>query len=58
MKVAVIGCGTISNMAYIPAHIKNQDAEIKCFCDIIPERAEDAVKNTVAVLQLPITTKF
>lgn len=45
MKVAVIGCGTIANMAHIPAYVKNQDAEIKYFCDIIPERAEDAVKK-------------
>lgn len=45
MKVAVIGCGTIANAAHIPAYVKNPDAEIKYFCDIIPERAEDAVKK-------------
>ena len=45
MKVAVIGCGTIANAAHIPAYVKNPDAEIKYFCDIIPERAEEAVKK-------------
>ena len=45
MKVAVIGCGSIANSAHIPAYIKNEKAEIKYFCDIIPERAEDAVNK-------------
>ena len=44
LKVAVIGCGNIANSAHIPAYIKNPDAEIKYFCDIIPERAEAAVE--------------
>lgn len=43
MKVAVIGCGNIANNAHIPAYMKNPEAEIKYFCDIIPERAEAAV---------------
>jgi len=43
--VAVIGCGKIANNAHIPAYMKNKDAEIKYFCDIIPERAEKAVKT-------------
>ena len=45
IKVAVIGCGTIANSAHIPAYMKNEKAEIKYFCDIIPERAEKAVKD-------------
>lgn len=46
IKVAVIGCGTIANSAHIPSYMQIQDkAEIKYFCDIIPERAEKAVKD-------------
>lgn len=45
MKTAVIGCGTIANAAHIPAYLKNPDAEIKYFCDIIPERAQAAVEK-------------
>ena len=45
MKVAIIGCGTIANAAHIPAYMKNPEAEIKYFCDIIPERAEKAVET-------------
>lgn len=44
-KVAVIGCGTIANSAHIPAYLKNPDVEIKYFCDIIPEKAEKAVRE-------------
>ena len=45
MKVAVIGCGTIANAAHIPAYMKNPEAEIKYFCDIMPERAQQAVEK-------------
>jgi len=45
MKVAIIGCGTIANAAHIPAYVNNPEAEIKYFCDIIPERAEKAVRD-------------
>lgn len=45
IKIAVIGCGTIANSAHIPSYMQNPDAEIKYFCDIIPERAEAAVKK-------------
>jgi predicted dehydrogenase len=44
-KIGIIGCGTIANAAHIPAYMANQDAEIKYFCDLIPERAEEAVKK-------------
>lgn len=43
MKIAVIGCGSIANSAHIPSYMNNPEAEIKYFCDIIPERAEAAV---------------
>ena len=45
VKVAVIGCGTIANSAHIPAYMANKEAEIKYFCDIIPERARHAVEQ-------------
>jgi len=45
MKVAVIGCGTIANAAHIPSYMNNPEVEIKYFCDILPDRAEKAVKE-------------
>ena len=45
IKVAVIGCGTIANAAHIPAYMANPQAEIKYFCDIDRERAEQAVQK-------------
>ena len=45
IRVAVIGCGNIANAAHIPNYAKNPDVELKYFCDIIPERAEAAVKE-------------
>ncbi|MBQ3079441.1 MAG: Gfo/Idh/MocA family oxidoreductase [Clostridia bacterium] len=45
IKVAVIGCGTIANAAHIPSYMNNPDAEIKYFCDIIPEKAQAAVEK-------------
>ena len=45
IKVAIIGCGNIANSAHIPSYIKNDYSEIKYFCDIIPERADNAVKK-------------
>ena len=45
MKVAVIGCGNIANAAHIPAYMKNEEVEIKYFCDIILERAENCVEK-------------
>lgn len=45
INVAVIGCGTIANNAHIPAYMKNENVNIKYFCDIIPERAEAAVNK-------------
>ncbi len=45
IKVAVIGCGNIANSAHIPAYMDSKNAEIKYFCDIIPERADAAVEK-------------
>ena len=49
MKVAIIGCGTIANNAHIPSYMNNAKAEIKYFCDIIPERAQAAVESGFGV---------
>lgn len=45
VKVAVIGCGTIANAAHIPAYMKNENVEIKYFCDLIPEKAQACVEK-------------
>ena len=45
IKVAVIGCGTIANSAHIPAYLESPVSEIKYFCDIIPQKADAAVKK-------------
>ncbi len=45
IKVAVIGCGTIANIAHIPSYLNNENVEIKYFCDIIKERAVEAVEK-------------
>ena len=44
-KVAVIGCGTIANSAHLPSYSRNPRAELAYVCDIIPERAEKALKE-------------
>ena len=45
IKVAIIGCGSIANSAHIPAYMKDENAEIKYFCDIIPEKADACVEK-------------
>ncbi len=45
INVAVIGCGCIATSAHIPAYMASEHAEIKYFCDIIPERADKCVKE-------------
>ncbi len=45
IKVAIIGCGNIANSSHIPSYLKNDEAEIKYFCDIIPEKAEKCVEK-------------
>ena len=45
MKIGIIGCGSIAIGQHIPAYLKNKEAEIKYFCDIIPERAQRAVEE-------------
>ena len=41
IKVAIIGCGNIGTRSHMPAYKAAADlAEVKYFCDLIPERAE------------------
>ena len=39
-KVAIIGCGTIANVAHGPSYQKNPDVKLAYCVDIIPERAQ------------------
>ncbi len=45
LRVAIIGCGNIANNSHIPNYLANENVEIKYFCDIIPEKADAAVKK-------------
>ncbi|MBQ3016292.1 MAG: Gfo/Idh/MocA family oxidoreductase [Clostridia bacterium] len=45
IKVGIIGCGGIATKKHMPALKKVPDCEMVAFCDIIPERAENAAKN-------------
>lgn len=45
LQIAVIGCGNIANSAHIPSYQENPDAEIRYFCDILPDRAQAAVEK-------------
>lgn len=45
MKIGIIGCGSIANAAHIPSYMANEEAEIKYFCDILMDRAENAVQT-------------
>ncbi len=45
IKVGIIGCGGIANSKHMPSLAKVADCEMVAFCDIIPERAEEAAKK-------------
>lgn len=45
LGVAIIGCGSIAHGSHVPHYIDNENAEIKYFCDIIPERADKFVEE-------------
>ena len=47
LKVGIVGCGGIARLKHFPALAKQKDRiELVGFCDIIPERAEEALKNS------------
>lgn len=41
-RIAIIGCGGIANGKHMPSLAKLKNVEMVAFCDIIPERAEEA----------------
>ncbi len=45
IKVGIVGCGNIANSTHIPNYLNNENAEIIYFCDIIPEKAYNAVEK-------------
>ncbi len=42
LRVGIIGCGGIANGKHMPALAKQEKAEMVAFCDILPEKAEEA----------------
>lgn len=45
LRIGIIGCGGIAHQKHFPALSRNNRVEIVAFCDIIPERAEEAAKK-------------
>ncbi|NLB36593.1 MAG: Gfo/Idh/MocA family oxidoreductase [Clostridiales bacterium] len=45
INVGIIGCGNIADATHIPNYLNSENAQIKYFCDIIPERAHQAVEK-------------
>lgn len=45
VRVGIIGCGGIANGKHMPSLRKVRNAEMAAFCDIIPERAEQAARQ-------------
>lgn len=45
VTVAVIGCGRIANGSHLPVLKDSKNARIKYACDIVEQKATDAVKN-------------
>lgn len=44
-RIGIIGCGGIANGKHMPTLAKMKDVEMAAFCDLIPERAEEACKK-------------
>ena len=42
VRIGIIGCGGIANGKHLPALQKLPNASLVAFCDIIPEKAEQA----------------
>jgi len=44
-KIAIVGCGGIANGKHMPSLSKLDNVEMVAFCDIVPERAEQAAEK-------------
>ena len=45
LKTGIIGCGGIANGKHMPTLAKMEDVEMVAFCDIVPERAQEAARR-------------
>ncbi|WP_390405439.1 Gfo/Idh/MocA family protein [Lacticaseibacillus jixiensis] len=45
VRIGIIGCGGIANGKHLPALSKLDDVALVAFCDLIPERAENACRK-------------
>ena len=54
VRVGIIGCGGIANGKHMPALKKVKNVEMVAFCDIIPERAEKAIRFLKIAAVVPL----
>ncbi|MEG2004057.1 MAG: Gfo/Idh/MocA family oxidoreductase, partial [Clostridia bacterium] len=45
VKIGIIGCGGIANGKHLPALAKLPNVKMVAFCDLIPQKAEEAAKK-------------
>ncbi|MDD5017772.1 MAG: Gfo/Idh/MocA family oxidoreductase, partial [Eubacteriales bacterium] len=45
IKIAVLGCGSIAEIAHFPSIKKRNDAVLVAVCDLDPKRAEETAKK-------------
>ena len=57
VKVGIIGCGGIANGKHMPSLSKLPNVEMVAFCDIIPERAEQA-KTKYGTIDAKVYTDY
>lgn len=45
LKIGFIGCGGIANQKHFPGMAQQEGVELVAFCDIVPERAQNAARE-------------
>ena len=45
LRTAIIGCGGIANGKHMPSLAKVPEVQMVAFCDIVPEKAQEAAKK-------------